>query len=192
MTRIARSLFAAAALAAPIAFAADGEGRFAVDGAGALDCARFGAAREEGGAGAALFLGWIGGYATGFNHFRADTFDVTPWQTVELLALKLDAFCETRPETRFVDAMNRLLAALEPQKLSEESEVVRLSRNGRAVFVYRAMLERIRAALVEAGFPPADASPDALTDALARLQSLRGLAVSGLPDQPTLNALFPR
>ena len=192
MIRIARSLLAAATLAASHADAADSAGRFAVDGAGALDCARFAAAREEGGVGAALFLGWIGGYASGFNHFREDTFDVTPWQTVELLALKLDGFCAARPEVRFVDAMNRLLAALDPQKLSEESEVVRLSHGEQAVFVYREMLARIRAALVEAGFPPADASPEALTDALARLQSMRGLAVSGLPDQPTLNALFPR
>lgn len=177
------------------ATAADGEGRYSVDGVGRLDCARFTAMRAENGPELRLFAGWIDGYVSGFNHFRDDTYDVTPWQTVELMVLKIAKYCEANPSTRFVVAMNELLATLAPQRLATESPVVQLERGGQAIFIYEETAERVRAALAEQGFtvgPENSGIDDATSTALGQFQTRHDLPASGLPDQLTLNALFPR
>ncbi len=189
------ALAALLALSAGGAAAADAENKYSVDGVGRLDCARFNTARAENGPELRLFAGWIDGYASGFNHFTPDTYDITPWQTVELLVLKLAKFCEANPETRFAVAVNELFATLAPQRLEKESPVLRIERNGQALFIYAETAERMRARLKEEGF---DAGPvgsgfgQSAAEALAAYQQKNGLPVSGLPDQPTLNALFPR
>jgi len=180
-------------LAGPIA-AADAGGRFAVDGAGRQSCARFSAAQEARGPALTMFAGWIDGYLTGFNHFNDDTFDVTPWQTVDLLVLKMARYCAEHPEERFIDALNKLIVVLAPQRLTEESPLTAVSANGLNVLLYTAQVDRIVEALAAQGFlepGAADGLDAAGARALRAFQADRSLPESGLPDQATLNALFP-
>lgn len=192
------ALYASAQVGAAVA--ADGDGRYAVDGAGRTACSNFIAARAaaadgEAAAGAyRVYAGWIEGYVTAFNHFQSDTFDLTPWQTVELLGAKLAQFCEGQPETQFNDALNLLAQSLYGDRLKEASPVVQLRASGQAVAMYKAMLPRLHAALVAADTDPGPATDQftpAMAAALKAYQEAEGLPVSGLPDQPTLNNLFP-
>lgn len=193
-----RVMICAAAIAALIgssgqADAADQSRRYALDGGGRLSCERFLSARDERGRELALFAGWVEGYFSAFNQFNADVYDVTPWQTVELLLAKLAAFCRSEPDTPFAAATAALAQTLYPDRISRESEVVSIRASGQAVFLYAAMVDRIRAALATRGFSPGDGTgfDQATADALAAFQASAGLPVSRLPDQPTLNALDP-
>jgi hypothetical protein len=190
---VAAALFAAS-LAPSAAAAADADGRFAVDGAGRLTCERFNQAREAGGPELNMFAGWIDGYTTGFNHFQDETFDVTPWQTVELLVLKMGNYCQEFPQERFIDALNKLILVLAPARLTGESPIVAVNNNGLSVLVYREQIDRIGARLVELKHlktVPEDGYGPAMIAGLRAFQAETGIPESGLPDQATLNALFP-
>ncbi|MDZ7752731.1 MAG: peptidoglycan-binding protein [Gammaproteobacteria bacterium] len=174
--------------------AADPEGRFAVDGVGSRQCEDFiKAVKSEDAVLLQAFGSWTNGFFTGANVYEEDTFDVTPWQTSELLLAKLVKYCEANPKKRYVNAVGRLLTALKPERLSRSSELVSPRVEQRAVFVYRETLERVREALVEAGYDVpetvAEFGPE-FADALVAFQRDRKLPLTGLPDQPTLNALF--
>ncbi|MBC7139548.1 MAG: peptidoglycan-binding protein [Defluviimonas sp.] len=188
-------LLLAALLAALPARAADTAGRYAVDGIGSQPCRAFTQAADDGAEPLiAAYGGWLGGFITAYNIHTPQTFDVTPWQTTELLLAKLDKHCRTFPDRPFVEAAGALIATLQDARLTEASELVSIRAGGRGVYLPRAELGRIAAALAASGFPVATAAGEfdpAFSDALMAFQAARGLEKTGLPDQNTLNALFP-
>lgn len=181
----------AAALPLPGAMAADADGNYALRGAGRTTCADFLAARAEGGAGYAVYVGYVDGYLTAFNHREPDTFDIAPWQTTELIAAGLARLCDGQPDATFDAALNRAVRALHDDRLRAQDRLVSVRVGGRAVFLYETTLARIRKRLAAQGFSPGDGMFDAQTEAALRLfQARNGLAVTGMPDQRTLARLF--
>ena len=188
---------AALLLAVAPAAAKDAGGAYAIKGAGQATCADYAAAfagaGETGGTALLRYAGWLEGYLTGFNHFQDETYDLAPWQTTELMLAMIAKHCVAHPERSFTDAANALALIFYPDRLDAQSDLVRVEANGQAVFLYRDLLEVVRARLGKLGHP-AGAEGDAFgrtyADALKAFQAQRGLTVSGLPDQPTMNALF--
>ncbi len=172
--------------------AADAAGRFAVDGPGAASCADFLRARDAGGAALAGFAGWAAGFISAVNVFTPDTYDVTPWQTVELVTAMLAAHCARATDQPFVEATGALVGALTADRLTTLSPIVQARKGGTSVVLYAAILDDVRARLNRAGHDPGSGSgfDAAFAGALSDWQKANGVPVTGLPDQPTLNDLM--
>lgn len=178
-------------LAQPVS-AADAEGRFSLDGVGNRSCADFTAAFKEGDRLAAAFASWVNGFISATNVFQPNTFDITPFQTNELTLAKLNKFCLQNPEEPFAKALGALVAVYNETRLSSSSPLVRVDRNGRGVFVYKAQLDRVADKLVSVGALIAAPKTDQETsDGLLEYQRMFNLPPTGLPDLQTLNHMFP-
>jgi hypothetical protein len=179
-------------LAAPV-WAADAKGDFAIDGAGSKTCANFIEARTKKSTDYFLFAGWIEGYVTGTNQYTKDTYDFTPWQSIDLLLVALGKYCEKNSAQPFIVAVTGMLSTLKADRLQSKSELVMMQFDGRGTFAYRAVLEDVQRMLAARkefnGKVDGNYSPE-LRDALMFYQSRSGLVKSGLPDQPTLLKLY--
>lgn len=185
---------AALSLAPQSGEARDENGQFAVDGVGNRSCAQFLEALEapEPRTLAIAFAGWADGFISATNALSPNTFDLTPWQSVEVIIAQMKTYCTANPDEIFVNGFGKLVASLNPARLTEQSEIVQVTWQGKAVFVYRSVLEWVRARLLEEGFSP---SPDAgiyggsFVTAIVEYQKANNLPVTGLPDMPTMIAL---
>ncbi len=171
--------------------AAPGEAAPEADGAGAAG------PEGEGTAGPAmrfaLFAGWIDGYLTAMNRLQPDTFALAPWMSVELVAGLVARHCDENPELRFGDAVQGMVRALEPDRLTARSDLLTLRAGGIALVVHREIVHRAEAALAEVGHDPGpiDGTYDQATHAaLQAFQQAHDLPPTGLPDQATLLTLF--
>ena len=184
------------ALSAPRAVdAADDKNAFAIKGAGHHTCANFTTAYAERSPNYTLYGGWIEGYVTAFNQFQARTYDIAPWQTTELMLGMMARFCESQPDMRFLDAFNRFLREILPQRLDKLSRLEQVTVRGRALNMYTEVLLRIETRLAALGHKPGevDGRFDVATSrALEAFQATKSLPVNGLPDQRTLFELFLR
>lgn len=175
--------------------AADSKGAYAIDGGGAAPCKAFTESRRAADENAAdLFAGWVDGYLTAANKNRPDTFDMTPWQTTDLLLTLLARYCDLYPEDRFEIAVNNMLNALHPTRLTEKSDKIIAGAKAKGVPVYRETLRGVQKSLSEKGFysGPMDGNyGEALNKALMAFQEKNGLKVTGLPEQETLYRLLP-
>lgn len=173
--------------------AADGKGDFAVDGGGAQTCAAFNSARAKRNNDYAIYAGWVDGYVTGANQYTKDTYDMTPWQTSELLLTAIGRYCEKNPQHSFINAVNGMLAALKPERLQQKSELMVIQSEGQGTVAYKAVVEQIQRKLTDkklySGKIDGLYSPP-LRDALKAFQSKANLEKTGLPDQATLYKLF--
>lgn len=174
-------------------WAADAEGNFAVDGIGRAPCSDLiKAIKEKDGTTTASFAGWINGFLTAMNINRDDTFDLTPWQTTTLSVSKLSSFCESNPDMALVNALGRYTSSLTPNRLTKSSALLRIAVEGKAVFHYPETLARMASALSALGYSvPEGDFGDGHVFTLRAFQTDNGLAPTGLPDQATLNVLFP-
>ncbi len=179
----------------PSAFAADKKGAYAIDGGGGAPCKAFTESRRAADERAAgLFAGWVDGYVSAANQTRPDTYDLTPWQTTDLLLVLLARYCETYPEDRFEIAVNNMLNALHPTRLTERSDKLIAGSAAKGVPVYRETLRDAQKSLAEQGFytGPIDGNyGKALNKALIAFQKKNGLKATGLPEQETLYRLLP-
>ncbi|MEM9421114.1 MAG: peptidoglycan-binding protein [Pseudomonadota bacterium] len=169
-----------------------GPARAALDGAGLYTCSQFidAAAREDGSI--RLYAGWVDGFLSGVNASRPDTFDITPWQSTELVLSMVRQFCSKNPELTYGDAVSGLFVALYEDRLVVEDEIVRVESGKQGVFVYRTVISSLHAALIQAGYdaPSGETFREQSRAALRKFQRDEGLAESGLPDQVTLFRLF--
>ena len=174
----------------PIALsAADENGQFAVDGVGGRSCSDYNAMRatEDG---QRAFAGWTEGFVSAYNALSQDTFDVTPWQPVQLLLLKMGSFCKANPQVPYVNGLSALIRTLEPARTQIEDTFITIRNGDKGVNLYRRTLEKLRGDLGAAGFDAGDTDA-ALVQALSDYQDSKGLTQTGLPDAPTMNALYP-
>ena len=180
-------------LVAAQAAADDAAGRFAVDGVGNRTCQQFTEALSGDRTLAVAFAGWTDGFISAANALGQETFDLTPWQTVEVILAKMKTYCTANPDDIYVDAVGKLVSTLQPTRLTEASEIVQVAWQGKAVFVYRSVLERVRDRLRELGYDVA-AEPGVyegdFVQALLDFQRDTDLPATGLPDQPTLVGLL--
>ena len=178
---------------AGLASAADEDGKFAVKGAGKRLCSNFLLTAEQKSTDYYLYGGWLEGYISAYNRFQPENYDVTPWQTTELLLALLQQDCENNKERHFLTVTNSLLKALFPIRLPAESALVAIDVNNAKSYFYVEILKRAKQRLIKMGYLQDLGSNDfdqATLDAFKHFQSDRGLAQTGVPDQNTLMNLF--
>lgn len=183
-----RAALLAAVLAGPVA-AADEDGRYALEGPGRIDCARYVAIAEAGGRDLDVLASWTLGYLSAHNRVLPQTFDLTPWQDAATVMRLVGQFCTANPGRSFEDGLQELIAYLARSRLTRDSETVAVGAGGKATVLYRDTLEQVRSRLGEAGYPPGNTA-ESLALALRSFQRAEGLPDSGLPDQATLAILL--
>lgn len=194
-TRWTCTLAAALLLCAPLALASDQKGQFAVKGAGAFDCATFTAEMAKGDHNAFMFGGWVYGYITASNQHSPGTFDLAPWESLETLIGYLAGYCKANPRVSLAQAVFTLLHALQPGRLTESDTPEQVARGEQRTIVYPSIVRRVQSLLHDQGLYAGDASGQfdkATSDAVVAYQKREKLTVTGIPDQPTLHAMFRR
>lgn len=171
------------------AAAVDQEGRFAVEGIGAVNCAFFLQARADDSGDYKRLLGWLEGFATGANLYEQNTFDATPWQTTGVLTVITENHCKVNPDDQFALVVQRLLGSFMDQRLQASSSLVEATASGSTVQIYRDVLRKAQIELAKRGLYqrlPTGEYNMQTQQAFAAFQKSEGLASTGLPDQTTL------
>lgn len=184
------SLLIAGLLIAVPAHAIDKQGRFAIDGAGAAPCSLFLDARAKRDQRYFMFGGWIDGYTSAMNVYEPKTFDVTPWQSTDLIAAAVAEQCRRTPKFTMHEALVEVSGSLRRGRLETRSPLVVAGPNvPGAPVIYQATLKQAQARLKVAQTGKLDtATRSALTD----FQKRNKLPATGLPDQATLYSLLGR
>jgi hypothetical protein len=174
-------------------FAADEEGKFAVKGAGKRDCSNFLKAANERNTDLYLYGGWLEGYLSSYNQFQPSNYDVTPWQTTELMLTLLQRHCQNNTDVKFLSAVNSLIKTLYPIRLEDENELVRIDVNGAQTYFYVDILKRAKERLKQLNYIKGEINDKYTKEdaaAFEEYQKAIGLKVTGIPDQYTLASLF--
>lgn len=141
----------------------------------------------------AAFGVWIGGYLTAANAYEADTFDLTPWQPVELATAQITIACKQQEKATIAAVTASYVQYLKAGRLTENSPLIRLRAGERAMFIYRVVLDDIRARLEANGASITDPEGEygnSFGKAVLAYQSANQLPETGLPDTRTLTRLF--
>ncbi|MFW5680732.1 MAG: peptidoglycan-binding domain-containing protein [Pseudomonadota bacterium] len=179
-------------LAAP-GWAADAEGRFAGHGPGIARCDQMLEAIAVDGPDRPLYMGWIAGFLTATNAYKAQTYDVAPWQPVEFVANVVVEQCSRNPEAAVTEVALAVVEQLAADRLQSSSPVSTVSHGGREVAIYREVMRQAQARLTDLGHYDGGidgAYGPRTRQALEAFQRSRGVPVTGLPDDATLLALF--
>lgn len=160
---------------------------------GVRPCAELIAAQETDETLYAAFGVWIGGYLTAANAYEADTFDLTPWQPVELATAQITVACKQQEKATIAAVTASYVQYLKAGRLTESSPLIRLRAGERAMFIYRAVLDDIRTRLVANGATitdPLGEYGNSFGQAMLAYQRENQLPETGLPDTRTLTRLF--
>lgn len=195
MNRMALAALAALALiqAVSAARAADPEGVFAVEGIATEPCTAFVAEREAKSQKYYMFGGWVDGYITAINQFNVDTYDITTWETTDLLMALIDRHCRANPDNQFIGVAAAMVKKLNPDRLTKQSPVIDITVGEHTGKMYQEVLRRVQQALIDQGFSTGAADGQfgpQTQEALAAFQTARQFEATGFPDQITLLALL--
>lgn len=176
------------------AYSADEEGKFAGKGAGRKSCSDFSASIEQKNSDRQLYAGWLEGYFTSYNQFQTNNYDISPWQTTELLMVLLQRHCHLNPQVKYLEAVNSLIQAFFPIRLTSENRIVQIKVGESSAYYYEEILIRAKKRLKLLGYYEGDVESSAYTEndiaAFIAYQKKHKLSVTGMPDQKTLASLF--
>lgn len=176
-----------------VALAGDPAGNFAVRGAGLIDCQTYVQEKEQASDAYIMMGGWMDGYLTGMNQLSEQTYDLTPYQSTELLAKVVDGHCRRHPDHRLFTVLSSIASQLRDERIGEGSRLVDVRVDGRSTRLYRETIRRMQSRLLSSGVYDADPSgqfdSDTLSAVMAYQESI-GFAATGFPDQATLWKLF--
>jgi len=175
------------------ALAATTDQKYVIKGAGNGTCERFVSEREAQSQAYTLFGGWLAGYITAYNQLTDETFDIAPWQNLDLLAAFLDNFCRQNPDVAFVSAVGAMISALQPTRLRTASEKIEAAAGDGRVTLFRNVLRDIQIRLTDLGHYQSGADGlygEGTRRALEEYQQSKALPPTGLPDQRTLFELY--
>lgn len=184
---------AATLLTAAAADAADAEKRFAIKGVGVAKCSAFVQAYDQRNNDGFLFAGWLTGFLTALNQQLADTFDLAPWQSTDVLMLLMRDLCGQKPDEQFYRVAGGLVGLLGRDRLKTLSEPVEIQnkehRTALPKDVVRRVQERLKALDLYKG--SVDGSfGSGMQKALESFQKREKLPETGIPDQQTLVRLM--
>ena len=168
--------------------------RFAVEGAGNLDCATFLVAREDrGSAEYQRFIGFAEGYLSAANLYEPSTFDLSPWHNAAAFDLILNEHCSTHQDEKIASVLQRMVLSFRPVRVAEYSPMLEVGSGEYRAYVYETILRRAQAALGQRGYyaGPEDAryTPE-MRESLLSFQRDQNLVETGVPDTATLWVLL--
>jgi hypothetical protein len=174
------------------------DGRFAIEGAGLASCAAVAESRKERTDAYSRFVGWIEGYVTAANRYQPDTYDLAPWQTAELYGTIVEGYCQKNPQDRLFTVVQKLVIALNADRMKTPSEMVRLTAKNKAgkeidQAIYAEVLRRAQTELKKQGLYQGEVTGQFSGDtqkAIAFYQAAVGIEDTGLPNPLTLWLLF--
>lgn len=175
-------------LATP-AFAQSG----AIEGPGTQPCKKLVEVRSNDKSGYVAFGAWLSGFLAAANVYEKETYDLTPWQPLEVSLAQVVAFCEANPEQPVINGVSAYITYLRPNRLTEKSDLIEVRNGDKSLRIYEEMIVRIRATLRKGGYLEEDGTgfDASVVTALARYQRDQGVSRSGLPDVRTMLKMFP-
>jgi hypothetical protein len=111
-------------LVAVASYGNDEHGLYKVRGIGASSCGKYieaidGADRSDRAAdNRYAFLTWVGGYLSHYNHHTDGVYDIFGYTDMSAIQLWLYNYCRRNPLTTFDDAVEALIIALYPSRLT--------------------------------------------------------------------------
>lgn len=173
--------------------AADLNNKFAVKGAGRKPCSDFIQAMDSRTSDYYMYGGWLEGYISAYNQSQGNNYDITPWQTTELLLSLIKYQCKNNQNMPFLNATNSLMKTMFPIRLKQEDKIVEINANDRKSYYYSRTLTDAKQRLKKLGFISYeidDKFSERDVKAFADFQKKAGLKITGVPDQITLTNLF--
>lgn len=117
MKRTCRLLIGVTAcLVASVATASDGEGNYAIWGAGSRSCNQFTRAAADA-TQLPTYRDYVMGYLTAFNTLAPDTYDAVGGQTLEATLSWVDSYCEQHKMDSFERALGQMVVARHEQRM---------------------------------------------------------------------------
>lgn len=164
--------------------------RFAVEGAGRLDCSTYIQARKDKGSGEfQRMIGFVEGYLSAANRYESDTFDLTPWHNAMAFDMIIEAHCKSKPGDTLVSVVQRMVPGLRPLRVASFSPLLEVGDSSNKTFIYEALLKRSQAVLRNTGFYQGEIDGkfnEQTRNAVANFQKAKGLTPTGIPDPATL------
>ncbi|MCB1683935.1 MAG: peptidoglycan-binding domain-containing protein [Pseudomonadales bacterium] len=173
--------------------ASDRNGEFALKGAGFLPCQVFVLEREKQSTIYYMIGGWLEGFLSAHNQYMDQTYDVTSFETLELLLGVILNHCQSNPNDRLYTVFNSILLKLQPDRIVLDSPKVEIAEGDRKTQLYRETIRRMQEKLAARGLfkEAADGRfTDATRSAIIAFQSDIEFETTGFPDQTTLWRLF--
>jgi len=194
MKRLQIFIIFLASFASLSAYTADNGGKYAIRGAGLIDCQTFLKEQEKQSSAYLMIGGWIDGYITGASQYASETYDATSFESTELFVEIVKNHCRKNSRDRLFSVVNSIIAQRWESRIKKQTPLVGVKLGENSVQIYRETIVRMQERLAEKGFfkLPVTGQFDAETiSALASFQkTLKGYKDTGFPDQATLWALF--
>ena len=175
------------------AHASDGDGNFAIKGAGFSTCEDYLAAYNERSANLLAYRSWLNGFVSASNMLLPDTFDVAPVFNLDQLTAMAAQLCTDNAGMRFGEIAVALIDRLEPLRLARQEEAVPLTNGEHSVSIQPTLLRRAQEALAVGGHYAGGADGiygPGTRAGFESFQTAAGLPVTGLPDAGTLLTLL--
>jgi len=171
----------------------DKNGSYAIRGAGLIDCQTYLVEKERQSQAYIMMGGWIDGYLTGINQLSDDTYDITPYQSTEIIAKIVETHCQNNSEHRLFTVVSSIAAQLHDDRISMSSELITINVDDKSARLYRETIRRMQSRLVSIGFYDDVVAGEfnaATLEAIKAYQKSIGYEATGFPDQATLWKLF--
>ncbi len=179
---------------ASLAHSADKNGEFSVRGAGLLSCETYLVERNKRSEAYNMIGGWMDGYLTALNQASPATYDMTSYQSTEMLAGIVARHCTANPQHRLFAVVGGVLKKLEPQRLAQASPRQRVVVGDQETILYQETVAKMQTRLAQRHYLLLDQVNGVFNRATARaleqFQATLGFDETGFPDQSTLWHLF--
>ncbi len=168
---------------------ADTDGNFAMKGAGLLTCEIFVEAREARSETYYMIGGWLDGYITALNQYAESTYDITSFESTELIVNVMQNHCKSNPDDRLFTVINSIMVKLTDDRLQNRSRKIAVNVGEYETLLYQETLYRIQSELKRLGYMTGEFDSEFSSNTEAALRSFQRsikLEATGFPDQTTL------
>ena len=176
-----------------LSHAADANGNFSIEGAGVAPCKRVTQAFKEQGKEYFIYGGWIEGYISAVNATREDTFDMTPWQSTQLVYYAVTQYCSNNNNANLHNAVSQVVNSLQEERIIKGGKFVAIQVGKQKTVLQESIIKRIQQKLLELKLYNANLDgdfTDKLKESIKAYQKSLELEANGFPDQRTLLKLF--
>lgn len=180
-------------LISPLSWSATADGQYGVRGAALVPCVVYEKERREQSELYQMLNSWVDGYISGVNQQATGVFDVSSFESTELLAALLNEHCSKNPQHTLFSVVTLLVDKIAANQLPEYSEKVTVIQGERKVLLYRETLRRIQAKFHTMGLYKGEEDgvySTQLQDSIRTYQKSINFNPTGFPDQLTLWRLF--